>query len=429
MSNRIVITTYGSLGDLHPYIAIALELKERGHQAVIATSELYRSRIEVEGIEFYPIRPDVSFLANNNKKDKEIIKRAMDSIEGPKYVTCELVLPHLKDTYEDLLDAVHGADLLITHPCSFAAPLVVEKTGICWVSSGLSPISILSAYDSLVLSSQSNQICSEVLNPLINSVIIGLGKLVFYTWSEPIRQLRAELGLSQGLDPLFKSHHTPDLILALFSQVFAKPQPDWPKQTLITGFTFYDRQGEAELPPELSKFLDAGPPPIIFTLGSAAVHIADNFYIESALAAKQLGYRAVLLVGEDKRNLPRNLLSENIAAFDYAPYSELFPKAVAIVHQGGIGTTAQALRAGHPMLIVPYSHDQPNNAARAERLGVARTIARGFYTAERAAAELKQLLNNPSYSKRAADIGRQIQAEDGVRATCDAIEARLNLPI
>ena len=146
------------------------------------------------------------------------------------------------------------------------------------------------------------------------------------------------------------------------------------------------------------------------------------------IAAKQLGHRAVLLLGENKHNFPQNLLSENIAAFDYAPYSLIFPRSTAIVHQGGIGTTAQALRAGCPMLIMPYSHDQPNNAARAERLGVARTIKRGEYTAESAVIELKQLLDNSKYTKRAAEVGRQIQAEDGVRTACDAIEAQLKLP-
>ncbi len=154
---------------------------------------------------------------------------------------------------------------------------------------------------------------------------------------------------------------------------------------------------------------------------------AGSFYLESAIAAKKLGYRAVLLTGEDKRNRPKSLLSENIAAFSYAPYSELFPRAAAIVHQGGIGTTAQALRSGHPMLVMPYSHDQPDNAARSERLGVARTIDRGSYTAELAVDELKQLLNNPKYIKQAADVRLQLQAENGVKTACDAIEARLKL--
>ena len=426
MGNRFVLTTYGSLGDLHPYMAIALELKKRGHQAVIATNELYRSYVQAESIEFYPVRPDVSFL--KTEQGKEILKQAMDPNKGTKYVICELVLPSLRESYEDLMQAVQGADLLITHPITFAGPIVAQEMGIRWVSSVLAPNSFLSAFDPPIISTQSPGNL-RALGPLINRTLFWLGKFSVRSWNEPIRQLRAELRLPPIKNPIFEGQHSPDLVLAMFSQVFAKPQIDWPKQTSVTGFAFYDcRGGEAGLSPELSQFLDAGPPPIVFTLGSSAVHDAGNFYIESALATKNLGYRAVLLTGEDRRNVPQSLLSENIVAFDYAPYSELFGRAAAIVHQGGIGTTAQTLRAGRPMLIMPFSHDQPDNAARAERLAVARTIARDSYTAERAAAQLDHLLNKSSYSKRAASVGRQIQAENGVWAACDAIEALLKMP-
>lgn len=425
MGNRIVLTTYGSLGDLHPYMAIALELKQRGHQAVIATHEIYRSKVEAEGLEFHPIRPDL--FVSDTEQAQKIMRRAMNTTEGTKYVICDLILPYLKDSYDDLMQAVSGADLLVTHPVSYAGSLVVEKTGILWVSSVLAPISFLSAYDSSVLQTQFSQISLRPLGPLINGLLLYFAKRSVRSWGEPIQQLRAELGLPPGKNPLFEDQYSPNLLLALFSKVFAKPQSDWPQQTCVTGFPFYESQGEAELTPELSEFLDAGSPPIVFTLGSSAVGDAGNFYIESAIAAKKLGYRAVLLIGKDKGNeLPQSLLSKDIAVFDYAPYSKVFPRSIAIVHQGGIGTTAQALKSGRPMLVMPYSHDQPDNAARAERLGVARTIKRTCYTSERAIAELKQLLNNPKYNKRATEIGRQIQLEDAAQAACDAIEAHLN---
>jgi UDP:flavonoid glycosyltransferase YjiC (YdhE family) len=181
------------------------------------------------------------------------------------------------------------------------------------------------------------------------------------------------------------------------------------------------------MPPELVRFLDAGPPPLVFTLGTSAVADAGPFYEHSVTAAKLLGLRAVLLVGKDPRNRPASL-PEGIVAFDYAPYSELFPQAAAIVHQGGIGTTAQAMRSGRPMLIMPYAHDQPDNAERLRRLGIARTIARHRYSPARAAAELRHLLDNPSYSQRALEIGEQVRQEDGVQAACDALEALLLRP-
>jgi UDP:flavonoid glycosyltransferase YjiC (YdhE family) len=182
---------------------------------------------------------------------------------------------------------------------------------------------------------------------------------------------------------------------------------------------------EDTLPPK-PRFLDAGPPPLVFTLGSSAVVDAGPFYDHSVAAARLLGRRAVLLVGNDPRNQPA-ALPDGIVAFAYAPYSDLFPRAAAVVHQGGIGTTAQAMRSGRPMLVMPYAHDQPDNAERVKRLGIARTIGRHRYTPARAAAELRHLLDNPLYRQRAAAVGEQVRQEDGVRAACDALEGLLQV--
>jgi UDP:flavonoid glycosyltransferase YjiC (YdhE family) len=195
-------------------------------------------------------------------------------------------------------------------------------------------------------------------------------------------------------------------------------------QTRITGFPFYDRDGAAGMPAELSRFLDAGPPPIVFTLGSSAVMDAGTFYHHSAEAAKLLGRRAVLLIGKNPRNRPSHL-PEEIAAFDYAPFSELFPRAAAIVHQGGVGTTGQAMRSGRPMLVMPYAHDQPDNAERVTRLGIARTIRRRQYTPAKVAKQLRILLDNQSYAVAAENVGKRMAGEDGVQAACDALEGFL----
>lgn len=422
MGKLIILTTYGSLGDLHPFMALAIELKKRGHQVKIATSEQYRSQVIAEGIEFSLIRPNFSF-------SKEIMSQAMDNLSGGRYIHCEVVLPHLKDTFNDLMKALEGADLLITHPLSLAGGLVAEKTGITWISTVLSPILIVSAYDSIFLSNFSNQVDVQILNPLINSIFTWLGKIIVYFWNSPVREFRTELGLPAAEDPLFEGKYSPEIVLALFSAVFAQPKIDWHKQIEICGFTFYDSQNEANIPSEFLDFLESGDPPIVFTLGSAAINIAGDFYIESVIAARKLGYRAVLLTG-NQQNVPQNLLDcKDVIALDYIPYSLIFPRSVAIVHQGGIGTTAQALKAGRPMLIVPYSHDQPNNAERAERLGVARVIERERYTAAQVVIELQELLTNQDYAIRAGEISRKIQAEDGVKKACDLIEAKLELSV
>ena len=172
--------------------------------------------------------------------------------------------------------------------------------------------------------------------------------------------------------------------------------------------------------------MDEGEPPIIFTLGSSAIWDAGNFYLESIAAAQRLGKRAVLLVGSDPLNQPSQPLPQNVIAVAYAPYAQVFPRASVIVHQGGIGTIGQALRAGKAMLVMPFGGDQYDNGARVVRLGAGRTIRRKQYTAERTVEELKELFANPSYMKKAAELGRRVQSENGVRVACDAIDAQLN---
>jgi UDP:flavonoid glycosyltransferase YjiC (YdhE family) len=164
-------------------------------------------------------------------------------------------------------------------------------------------------------------------------------------------------------------------------------------------------------------------------LGSAAVMDARDFFEESAAAARNLNKRAVLLYGifnEPPKAVesggPAGEREKSIAAFPYAPYSQVFPRAACVVHQGGIGTTSQVLRAGVPHLFMPYSHDQPDNAARCERLGVARIISRDEYNADSAAKILRELLAEQSYRTKAAEAAKIVRAENGTRVACDAIE-------
>jgi rhamnosyltransferase subunit B len=130
----------------------------------------------------------------------------------------------------------------------------------------------------------------------------------------------------------------------------------------------------------------------------------------------------VLLIGSDERNRPRITLPQTICVAEYAPYSALFPRSALVVHQGGVGTTAQCLRAGKPMLIMPYSHDQPDNGRRMRRLKVARVIHREYYTPNRVARKLKAMLDEPSFAARATEVAHMLEHEDGVRSACNALE-------
>jgi UDP:flavonoid glycosyltransferase YjiC (YdhE family) len=250
-----------------------------------------------------------------------------------------------------------------------------------------------------------------------------VARFVSRKWPEPIYELRRELGLPRGANPLFDAKHSPYLVLALFSRVLGIEQKDWPAHTRITGFCYYDADaGNQSLPENLEQFLKEGPTPVVFTLGSAAVLAAGKFYEVSAKAAIRLGIRAVLLIGTDPRNRLKTALPESICVAEYAPYSALLSRSAMVVHQGGVGTTAQCLRAGKPMLIMPYSHDQPDNGRRMIRLKVARVMQRANYTPWRVARRLKAMLAEPLLAQRAKSVAQQLSHEDGVRAACDALE-------
>ncbi len=417
--SRIVVTTIGSLGDLHPKIAIATQLRQRGHDIVFATHKEYQDKIETLGFEFHRMRPD-----NTALNDPEEMARMMDLKTGTEYVIKNWVCASLRDTYSDLMASAQGADLIITGEGVLAARLVAEKRGIPWVFSVLQPASFLSNYDPSVLPVFTFLSRMRGLGSITNRAVLQLSKLMTKSWVEPIHQLRQELDLPPlKSHPLLKDKYSPYLVLALFSQALAKPQPDWPTNAVSTGFAFYDgNDAKADLSSELQTFLDAGEPPIVFTLGSAAVMAPGRFYQESIEATQRLNHRAVLLMG--KNTLPVTL-PKDILALRYVPYSQIFPHACAIAHQGGVGTTAQALRAGVPTLVMPYSHDQPDNAARVERLGTSQTISRKQYSASRVAKQLGELLSDASYAAKAADIGERIRGEDGVAIACDAIDKLL----
>lgn len=349
--------------------------------------------------------------------------KMMDLRTGSEYIIRSFLLPRLNETYLDLLDSAKNADLIVSGGVVFATPLVAEKLGIPWILAVVQPAGFFSAYDPSVIPLFPFLAKLRGFGVGLNRGIIQLLKIATKSWAEPIHQLRKELGLSLVQNPLMDGH-SPYLTLAMFSSVFAKPQLDWSKNTLQTGFIFFDESSGEN--PKLEKFLVEGEPPIVFTLGSAAVVTPGNFYPESIKAAKLLNRRAVLLIGNNAQ--PEDLTDE-IIAVDYVPLSQIFPRACAIVHQGGIGTTAQALRSGHPTLIMPYSHDQPDNALRVERLGTSRTISRKDYAGLRVAKELQYLLGNPQYKTNAIEIQELLKLENGVDRTCDAVEYQLKLKL
>jgi UDP:flavonoid glycosyltransferase YjiC (YdhE family) len=235
-----------------------------------------------------------------------------------------------------------------------------------------------------------------------------------------VNGLRAELGLPPVRGIINDWWHSPQRVIGLFPHWFAEPASDWPPQVRLTGFPLYDETGVCELPTDLKEFLAEGEPPIVFTPGSAMWHAHDIFR-ESVDACVRISRRGILLSGHAGHIPPR--LPPTIRAFHYAPFSQLLPHCAALVHHGGIGTSAQAMAAGIKQIIMPFAFDQFDNAARIQRLGIARIVDPKRYRAGVVGRLLTEVLADTSMEARCREISRKFVDVDPLLRTCELIES------
>jgi UDP:flavonoid glycosyltransferase YjiC (YdhE family) len=240
----------------------------------------------------------------------------------------------------------------------------------------------------------------------------------------PINKARATLGLSRVRD-IATWWHSPQSILGLFPDWFAPVMPDWPPNVTLAGFPLFDESNDEPLAPEVAAFLDAGPPPIVFTAGSAMRH-GGEFFTAAVEACERLGRRGALLARFDGQ-IPTNLPA-SVRHFAYVPFSQILPRSAALVHHGGIGTTAQGLAAGIPQLVVPMAHDQPDNAERLKRLGVGGSLVPKRFNGRNAAEALGRLLGDPQVVAGANALAARVDRGAALAKSCEVIEAALQRP-
>jgi rhamnosyltransferase subunit B len=417
--SRILLATLGSLGDLHPYIAVGRELVTRGQHVRLATSIDYRARVESAGLEFAPLAPSIAELG-----EPELIARQFfDPWRGPRRLFNAMVTAPLRRSYADLCAAVEGVALAVSHPITPGLPLIAERQGLPWLSSVLAPCSLFSTTDPSVIPNFEWLHRLPRLGSWPHGSMLNLVRSSVRRWEQPLHALRAELGLPPVkrallIDGQFSRRGT----LALFDPSLAAPQPDWPARTLVCGAALHDARDPQDVTAAadetLERFFAAGSPPVVFALGSSAVWLARDYWKHAIAACKTLGVRGLLLTG-----MPlQQQLPGNVAAFDYLPYSRVFPRAAAIVHQAGIGTLSFALRSGHPQLLTPAGFDQSDNARRAARLGVGRVLPfRRAHNHVRLARELRALLGDPSHARAAREMAEKSRGVDGAVAAAQHI--------
>lgn len=413
--SRVLLATFGSLGDLHPYVALGIVLKSRGHEVVLATSGDYEATVAGAGLKFLDVPPRIDTLGDR----EQLAQRFFHPRHGTRRLLQEAVFPHLETAHAVLSRAAASAELLVGHPLTFTLPIVAQQRGLPWLSTVLAPASFLSRHDPPRLAVDVLRPAHR-LGPWAYRLALSVVRREVRSWEAPLREFRERMGLKTPKIMLFEGQFSPHGTLALFDRVLAAPQPDWPARTHVCGAALFDG---TEAAAELQDFLATGEPPIVFALGSAAVWMGQDYFAAAICAAMELGRRAILLTGQPwPEKLP-----PGIRAFTYLPYSQLFPRAAVIVHQAGIGTLSHALRSGRPQLITPAGHDQLDNAERASRLGVARVLPFRQVTVRRLQRHLIALLTDQRFARAAAHAVDQVDGQGALRAA-QVIEELLAAP-
>ncbi len=410
---NILIVAVGSYGDVLPLVGLGHELCSRGHVVTFFSNGHFAHLVQNAGLHFVSMSPAEEYEAVTNHPDlwhphkgwRLIMRRMM---AGPLQETYQLLCSHI----------VEGKTLLISSTLGLVARLVQEARQIPNVTVHYSPGVFHSAYQvprmpGLLLPDWLPVGLKEIFWKCIDHLVIDP------ILKPRLNHFRRELGLSPVSRIFHTWLHSPNLVLGLFPDWFASPQPDWPPATVLTQFPLYDDTIDSELPTTIQQFIAANPQPIVFTPGSANKHGA-SFFTEAVKTCQAINQPGVLLTRYPEQLSQR--LPRHIAHFSYAPLSQLLPHCAALVHHGGIGTCSQALRAGIPQLIQPYAFDQYDNAARIERLGVGEAISQQTFRSPTVVQRLQDLLASPEVSTACHTVKQLFVDANPFEKNCALIE-------
>lgn len=376
---EILLLPFGSAGDVFPFIWLGRHLMARGHRVTMITACLFEEQAKRAGLNFVSLGEKEEF--ETMIRDPRIWKLG----HGTKVVfefAAKSVEPYLA-----AIESCGKVDLMLAPVTAFGARLAREKLGTPLITVHLQPAVFLSVHETPLLHPAMRWL--RRMPVWFKRALFSLPNPVDLFALPEVRRICEANGVKPPQSLWREWWDSPDGVLALFPEWFAKPQPDWPVNLLQWTFPLEDLAKEQPLSTDLQAFLAAGEKPVVFTPGSANVQ-ASRFFAVAAQAVAQVGCRAVFVTREPKQvppNLPANILT-----VEYAPFSTLLKQASVFVHHGGIGTMSQAFAAGVPQLIMHMAHDQPDNADSVERLAAGVGLSVRQFTPDRVAKELRGLI-------------------------------------
>jgi UDP:flavonoid glycosyltransferase YjiC (YdhE family) len=413
---QILLTAIGSYGDVHPMVGLGRRLRERGHRVTIAVCPYFAELVERAGLEMLPLGTVEEYVEIVNNPD------LWHPTRGLRTIARGILASTMRRTHRLIVERYEpGETMVVAASLDLGARIAQDQLGVPTATVHLAP----ALFRSLDL--------SPVLPPMwfgpgaprwLKRVQYGLADrlLVDPLVAPGVNAFRAELGLPPVRQIFNQWWHSPARVIAMFPEWFAPRQRDWPSQVTLTDFPLWDESELADPPADAAEFLADGAPPIVFTPGSAMAH-GRAFFRAAAEACARLGARGMLLTRYAEQ-VPREL-PRGVRHFEFAPLSQVLPRSAALVHHGGVGTSSQALAAGAPQLVMPMTHDQPDNAARLVRLGVAETLSPRRFRGPAVARALERLTTSPGVARACRAAAARLERADGIGLACEAIEAEL----
>jgi rhamnosyltransferase subunit B len=413
MMRHFILTPFGSAGDVHPFLWIGRCLQERGHTVTLIVVPPFNSAARRVGLPFVTVGEPGDYERVIQNPDLWHPWRAMNLTLGFAGRATGEYFEAIRATVE----RTDGEVVLVGSLLALGARLAREKFGLPLATVHLQPAVLLSLYDTPVMRAHMEWFAR--LPRWLKRAFFALPNPLDQAAGPSVRAACARAGVAPPRSLMREWMHSPDAVLGLFPEWFGPPQADWPPRWRLAGFPLYDLGDQQDLTPELERFLADGPPPVLFTPGSAMAH-GRRFFATAQEVCARLGVRAIFATGH-RDQLPARM-PPTVLVVDYVPFSRLLPRVAAIVHHGGVGTLSQALAAGTPQLVMPMAHDQPDNAHRLAKLGVALRLYPRQFTTGNVTAALRVLLEDPAVRGACAAAAEKVRAARPAETVLDTLE-------
>jgi len=413
---QVTFIASGSRGDVQPYVALGKGLKEAGHTVRVLATQDFQELITTYSLEFVDMGGSMEKVAQSMQallEQGKLFKILASMGDAAKRLAGQAAVSGLA--------ACQGSDLIIGGLGGLFVGLALsEKLGIPFIPAYLYPFTPTREFPSVLTPLPKTRLTSWANRPSHRLA----QQMMWQTTRKADNKTRLQvlqIAPAPFWGPFASMQQQKQTILCGYSPQVVPFPKDWDDFIHITGYWFLEPPAGWKPPVDLMNFLQSGPPPIYIGFGSMPNSKPEETADLVLQALAQTGQRGVLSSGWG--GLKKEALPETVFMIGSMPHSWLFPQMAAVVHHGGVGTTAAGLRAGIPAIVTPFFGDQPFWAQRVYELGVGpRPIPRRRLTVERLSESIRSALSDRAMQARAASLGEFIRAENGIAQAVAVIE-------